>query len=273
MLNVQQIRQFYLKGFMETFQEWPGVWRKQFKIRMEDGSFMKLNTLRSRLNLKSLIGYCVRYPPVNLYFSVLNWMMPERVGKKRSANRAYPIGGEYVIDIDSNLLWRPHSHWKTNSLCIGCLTIAYDMTLTLIEKILENYSDVQIVFSGKRGFHIHVLDFEVRDWTYYNGLNPLKSHEVARFLYTKHLKTACGGFDHHHFALSSDVMRVITVPGSLNGGNGLICKYIGGPKEFMEMDLAKLMFDVDAKKYTYSNGFQNASLFVDAHPEPSNGGR
>lgn len=59
----------------------------------------------------------------------------------------------------------------------------------------------------------------------------------------------------------------------MNGGNGLICKYIGGPKEFMELDLAKLMFDVDAKKYTYSNGFHNASLFVDAHPEPSNGGR
>ena len=30
---------------------------------------------------------------------VLNYLMPERVGEKSEANRAYPIGGEYVADV------------------------------------------------------------------------------------------------------------------------------------------------------------------------------
>jgi DNA primase catalytic subunit len=31
------------------------------------------------------------------------------------------------------------------------------------------------VFSGRRGFHIHVLDFSYKDWTYYNERNPIKA--------------------------------------------------------------------------------------------------
>jgi len=42
--------------------------------------------------------------------SVLNWLMPERVAEKEKANKAYPIGGEYVIDVDSHLFWRSHYH-------------------------------------------------------------------------------------------------------------------------------------------------------------------
>ena len=32
-----------------------------------------------------------------------NYLMPERVGEKSEANRAYPIGGEYVADVDIHL--------------------------------------------------------------------------------------------------------------------------------------------------------------------------
>ncbi|MBO3754579.1 MAG: hypothetical protein FGF53_06880 [Candidatus Brockarchaeota archaeon] len=33
----------------------------------------------------------------------------------------------------------------------------------------------------------HVLDFNIKDWTYYNEHDPVKSHKVARFRYTLHL--------------------------------------------------------------------------------------
>jgi DNA primase catalytic subunit len=48
-----------------------------------------------------------------------------------------------------------------------------------MDKIEENYSDIRVVFSGKKGFHIHVHDFDVRDWTHDNEGNQIKSHEVA----------------------------------------------------------------------------------------------
>jgi hypothetical protein len=51
---------------------------------------MKLNRLRNRLNFRSLLGFCVRYTPLNLYMSALNWLMPKRVGRKETARA---VGG------------------------------------------------------------------------------------------------------------------------------------------------------------------------------------
>jgi hypothetical protein len=148
---------------------------------------------------------------------------------------------------------------------MGCLRVSKDATVRICEKICENYSDVHVVFSGKQGFHIHVWDFDVRDWTYYNERNPIKSHEVARFLYTKHIKAATGGFDDSHFRLSCDPMRVVTFPESLNGETGLICKYLGGPKEFEKTSIPDIIWRSKASKYFYNTSWESLNH---AHPEP-----
>ena len=263
-----KIRRFYLSGFQEEFihHAWPRLWSKQFKIRTFEGAFIKLNTFRDRFNFKALRRFRVYYAPLNLYMSVLNWLMPERVGSKRKANRAYPVGGEYVVDVDLHLLWRPHQYYKgRNGVCGGCLSISKDTTLALLDKIAENYSDLHVVLSGKKGFHIHVLDFNVRDWTHYNERDPIKSHEVARFVYTRHIKSACGEFDDRHFTLSCDPMRVVTFPGSLNGETGLVCKYLGGPQSFERTRISDIIWRSRATTYIYNLGFER--LTDHAHPE------
>jgi len=272
MLSPHQIRQFYLRGFKETskLDDWPCVWRKQFKIRTHEGHFMKLNRLRNRLNFRSLLGFCVRYTPLNLYMSVLNWLMPERVGRKATANRALPFIGEYVVDIDNPSLMR--SWGGVEGFSVSGLRLTHDKTLAIVDKIRENYSNIRVVFSGRRGFHIHVLDFNVRDWTEYSGEDPIKSHEVARFLYTRYLQTALGEFSKYHFILSVDPMRVMTVPGSLNGRTGKICFLVGDPHDFERLTLEEVTNKSDSRKYLYNNGFQAASSLVHSHPEP-NGGR
>jgi len=115
------------------------------------------------LNVRELRNLCVRYAPIHVYFSVLDWLFPERVGKKYKANYAVPLGGEYVFDVDSNNVWVPHSHIK-NGICHECLMNSKELTIHICEAIEENYSKIHIVFSaGRRGFHIHVLDFNLRD--------------------------------------------------------------------------------------------------------------
>jgi len=272
MLDPHQIRQFYLQGFKETasIEDWPGVWRKQFKIRSHEGHFMKLNRLRNRLNFKSLLGFCVRYTPLNLYMSALNWLMPERVGRKGRANGAFPVGGEYVVDIDNPSLMR--SWGGVNGFSVSGLQLTHDKTLAIVDKIRENYSDIRIVFSGRRGFHVHVLDFNVTDWTYYTEEDPIKSHEVARFLYTRYLKTALGEISKYHFNLSADPMRVMTVSGSLNGRTGKICFLVGTPLDFERLSLEEVIRKSDSRKYLYNNGFQEASSLLHTHPELSKGG-
>lgn len=90
MLRPHEIRQFYLRGFKSQLEGWPRIWNKQFKAETSEGRFIKLNAFRRRLNFRSLLGYCVERAPVHLYMSVLNWLMPERAGKKSGASRAYP---------------------------------------------------------------------------------------------------------------------------------------------------------------------------------------
>lgn len=270
-VDLEKIRRFYLSGFQEELihRAWPRLYSKQFKIRTHDNTFISLNRFRDRYSFRALKKACIHFTPVNLYMSVLNWLMPERVGTKSKANKAYPIGGEYVIDIDLYLHWQPHSHVVDRyNVCVGCLSISKDATLTLLDKITDNYSDVHVVFSGKRGFHIHVWDFDVRDWTHYDERNPIKSHEVARFVYTRNLKAACGGFDDHHFTLSSDPMRVVTFPESLNGETGLMCKYLGGPEEFERTSVQDILWRSKATRYFYNMGFESA-VQSHSHPEPA----
>ena len=113
------------------------------------------------------------------------------------------------------------------------------------------------MFSGKSGFHIHVLDFDLRDWASYDESNPLKSHEVARLRYTKLLNDSVGGFDRHHFILSADVMRVITFPESINGETGLVCSYLGGANEFSSLKVYEIL-----EKARTSKGITHGVNFV-----------
>lgn len=266
----EKIRRFYLGGFEGKMihRAWPHLWSKQFKIRTHNDSFIKLNRFRDRLNFKSLKRFCVHFVPQNLYMSALNWLMPERVGEKGKANCAYPVGGEYVVDFDVPQFWRPYGCFDSNGLSLHGYQIAKDRTLEFIEKVRENYRDIRIVFSGKRGFHVHVLDFEVRDWTHYDPKNPIKSHEIARLVYTQHLQSSLGRFSKYHFILSVDPMRVMAVPGSLNGKTGLICFYVGGVSDFEDLTLDDVVKRSDAKHFLYNNGFINASNLIHAHPEP-----
>jgi DNA primase catalytic subunit len=180
-LTPEQIGRFYLQWEpSEVHKDWPQLWNKHYRIRAQGDTFIKLNKHRSRLGFESLRRLCTEYAPRNVYMSALNWLMPERVGNKISSVGAYPIGGEYVFDIDSYLNYKKHNHRTTEDrVCEGCLENSKQLTEKFIDEIKTNYSDVRAVFSGKAGFHIHVLDFHLRDWVRYDERNPLKSHETA----------------------------------------------------------------------------------------------
>jgi hypothetical protein len=250
-----QVRSYYENAPLEV----PGCWnlsRKHVRIVLQNGSYAKLNRYRHRLNQKSIKSLCAKYAPVHVYFSVLDWLFPERVGKKTKANHAIPVGGEYVCDIDSSNLIVPHNHRIDRNVCLDCLYVSKDITLYTLDEIEKNYRKIQIVFSGRRGFHIHVQDFDYRDWTYCNERDLIKSHEVARYKYTMHLSSMKHGFNRAHFVLSTDPMRIISLPYSLNAVGELVCITIGDRRDLEKLNIGGLT--TLASPYPYIN----------AHPEP-----
>jgi hypothetical protein len=117
----------------------------------------------------------------------------------------------------------------------------------------------------QEGIPLHVWDFDVNDWTHYDEANPIKSHEVARFLYTKHIKGATGVFDDSHFKLSCDPMRMITFPESLNARTRLICSYLGTPSDFARKPVIEILRESRALRYFHKVSFQSLSY---SHLEP-----
>jgi hypothetical protein len=87
MLEPRWIRSFYLNGGLKVPELWM-LSRKHFRVETAGGRFFKLNRFRCRLNLEKLKELCATYSPLHVYFSVLDWLFPERVSKKFKAKYA-----------------------------------------------------------------------------------------------------------------------------------------------------------------------------------------
>ena len=118
------------------------------------------------------------------------------------------------------------------------------------EVIEENYGDYPIVFSSKRGFHIHVFDFDYKDWCNCNFKDAVKCQEAARYRYAKLLKLNHNLF--FNFVTSVDPMRVMRIPGSVNGWTGLIALPIGKRGDLERISISHLLARADACNTLFS---------------------
>jgi hypothetical protein len=48
-------------------------------------------------------------------------------------------------------------------------------------------------------------------------------------------------FDRVHFTVSVDPMRVVTVPNTINGKTGLVCRFIGSPKQLEKLTVPEIV--------------------------------
>jgi DNA primase catalytic subunit len=153
------------------------------------------------------------------------------------------VNGEYVIDVDSYLMIFKHEHKVDDHwyICEQCLAMAKLLTLHLCDAVKRYYSKLAVVFSGCAGFHVHVMDFNYYDWVQYHWNDPIWAHHAGRFKFTKLLQKQTHVFDRAHFTVSVDPMRVVTVPNTINGKTGLICRFIGTPKDLELLTISELL--------------------------------
>jgi DNA primase catalytic subunit len=115
------------------------------------------------------------------------------------------------------------------------------LTLHLCEAIQKYYSKLAVVFRGCQGFHVHVMDFDYHDWAPYREKDPIWCHSASRFKFTKLLQKQTHVFDRAHFTVSVDPMRVVTVPNTVNGKTGLICTFIGSPRDLERLTISEVL--------------------------------
>jgi hypothetical protein len=143
------------------------------------------------------------------------------------------------------------------------------LTLHLCEVIQKYYAKLAIIFGSCQGFHVHVMDFNYYDWVQYHWNDPTWAHHASRFKFTKLLQKQTHVFDRAHFTVSVDPMRVVTVPNTINGKTGLICRFIGTPKDLELLTISELLkiskaFPVDsypeALEYSRTNESANGLM-------------
>jgi len=67
------------------------------------------------------------------YASVMEYLRPEEVLSKDRTLKAYPVGGEFIIDIDAYMNFQKHRHrTEPEGFCFGCLEQAKELTLKLL---------------------------------------------------------------------------------------------------------------------------------------------
>jgi DNA-binding transcriptional ArsR family regulator len=220
MLSNEQIQAYYVTYPPKIPVHWT-LGRRHFRVVLRDGRFVKLNHFQNRLTEKDLKYYCWKLKPIHVYFSVLNWLFPERIGKKYKARYCVPLNGEYVVDVDAYLMSFAHKHKVDDHwyVCPQCLEMSRRLTLHLCEIMKKYYSNMAVVFSGCQGFHVHVMDFDYHDWAPYREEDPIWCHHASRFKFTKLLQKQTHVFDRAHFTVSVDPMRVVTVPNTVNEVN------------------------------------------------------
>ena len=223
----------------------PGPWhfnRKHIRLQSLSNHWIKLNSSREdRVGSRELKEYLVKYAPKKAYMSVMDYLRPQLVGPRRNFKNALPVQGAFVADIDSYMVSIGHDHYldPTWVVCVGCLQKSKAMTLRLCDRILEDYSNIQIVFSGKRGFHVWVMDFDYKRYVRPNPRDPFKTQASARYKYARTLTEH--PWDRAHFILSCDPLRVMTVPNSLNLETGLVCLRVGSPWVLENLDMRRLV--------------------------------
>ena len=137
-LSVAEIRRFYIRVDFNRY-DWR-FRRKHFRIETLNGKWVKLNKQRP-INVTRMRKALQKYVPRHAYMSITDYLFPERVGRKYKAKYAVPMGGEFVVDVDSFMRKRGHHHsWHPQyEVCEGCLDISKHLTLELCDRIASNH--------------------------------------------------------------------------------------------------------------------------------------
>ncbi|MEM1787052.1 MAG: DNA primase catalytic subunit PriS [Pyrobaculum sp.] len=215
--------------------------RRELAFQLFDGAMIRHKTFRTIEELKNFV---IEKTPRHIYHSVAYYERPE----EDDMDRKQWLGADLVFDIDGDHLDTENCR-ESRLISIKCLDDAREEANKLIDILnLElGLKPTRVVFSGNRGFHIHIADKEVytlgakerrelvnyikavgfdsRYYIYKSGRKIIKLYEEVA---EGNLIRVRMGVDNPKFVkveidevVTQDVHRLIRMPGSINGKTGL----------------------------------------------------
>ncbi|MBP1449184.1 MAG: DNA primase catalytic subunit PriS [Thermoproteus sp.] len=203
-----------------------------------------------------LKSFCAREAPLGVYYSTALYKDPEN----RDMEAKGWLGADLAFDIDGDHLDTPNCRGM-ELITFGCLEDAKEEAVRLSDVLREELGlNGEAIYSGHRGFHVHVRSAEVR------GLSAAERRKLVDFLLARNLDLSIfekrinkkyiklyeeepvgslvrimKGLQDSNYSIhidevvTADVHRLIRLPGSLNNKTGFIALPI--PKSFLEKEI------------------------------------
>lgn len=151
-------------------------------------------------NVNKLRTFLIEKRPDHVYFSTAKYDSPGE--KDMTIKRQGWLGSDLIFDIDND-------HLEIPTLGEAAFHL---LQLNEILKKKFGLKDLTMVFSGSRGYHIHVRDECIQD------LNGNERGQIVEYIDQFGI-----GVD---VPVTCDTARLIRLPGSIHGKTGMECRII-----------------------------------------------
>ncbi len=161
------------------------------RIEYKEFAFVKNSRFfrhRAFWNIRDLRTFLVSFAPEEVFFSGAYYQHPGIV--PMDEKKKYRVGADLIFDIDCDML------------LTQTVEEAYFYALKLVDimRHVYGFKEVLLVFSGRRGYHVHVQDFdairldledrrEIVDWLtsnpdspYFVPIDPVVTKDIARLI-------------------------------------------------------------------------------------------
>jgi DNA primase catalytic subunit len=165
---------------------------------------------RAFWNIRDLRTFLVLFAPEEVFYSGAYYQHPGIL--PMDEKKKYRVGADLIFDIDCDML------------LAQTVEEAYFYALKLVDIMRQAYGFKEVIqaFSGRRGYHVHVQDFEA------TRFDIEERREIVDCL--------TGNPDSSYFdpidpVVTKDIARLIRLPGSLyvRGGHAGVCRLLDIP--------------------------------------------
>lgn len=208
---------------------------RQFRLFFvnKNGS-MQVVKVKDRVKTEeSLRKWLIRYLPFHVFYSTSLWLDSQNLGpmryteKKAGYEFAYNVflGQELYFDIDIP----------------GDLDLCKEKVMQLINALKDDYGlqPSRLVYSGSKGFHIHVYDWNLQDFVDTKPADPRYRETLTQEVKAQIVENLLSKGLVFDADVTLDTRRMIRLPLSINGKTFNICQFVINLETFTPQRLVR----------------------------------
>ena len=220
-LERRWIRAYYRSAPPASITLPPESSRRQFRlaVRKATGKLVFVKVQDRVRTGQALLPHLARAAPHHGYFTTSTWLDPQRLGPKDLAKAKR--GGYQVAH---NVFLNQGLYFDIDLKASLAEAARHLLRLRDLLHAEWGFTEFKAVYSGSKGFHLYVLDFDIKDFVPAVEADPRKredQHPVVKARFTDAAVKAGIAVD---VAVTLDPRRILRVPGSVHGKTLNLCE-------------------------------------------------